>query len=200
LKALPAPLAPFARRLWRGLACALGAGTLLAGCALPGAAVRPVPTAAASESFAVEGRVSVRFGEDSLAGRIAWAHSAARDEISLASPLGNQLALIVREPAGVALTDASRNLYQAADVETLTERHLGWRLPLAGLSDWVRARPGAGAVTRRDAEGRPVHVAEAGWAIEFDYEGAARLPRRLVMVFTRGERPLEIRLVIDHWS
>ena len=142
----------------------------------------------------------MRYGEESLSGKIAWAHSAARDEISLASPLGNQLALIVREPAGVTLTDANQVKYRAADVETLTERQLGWRLPLAGLSDWVRSRPGVNAVARRDVAGRPTRISEAGWEIDFDYEGDARLPRRLVMVFTRAERPLEIRLVIDGWS
>ena len=94
----------------------------------------------------------MRYGEESLSGKIAWVHSSARDEISLASPLGNQLALIVREPAGVV------------------------------------------------AAGRPTHVSEAGWEIDFDYDGEARLPRRLVMVFSRAERPLEIRLVIDAWS
>lgn len=178
----------------------MGAGALLAGCASPGLPPATPQVEVLPDAFAIEGRVSVRYGEESLSGKIAWTHGAARDEISLASPLGNQLARIVREPGGVALTDANQNRYQAADVETLTERHLGWRLPLAGLSDWVRARPGAGASTRRDAAGRPIHVAEAGWTIDLDYDGASRLPRRLVMVFTRAERPLEIRLVIDDWS
>jgi len=173
---------------------------MLAGCATPGLPPEPAPAQAVSESFAIEGRVSVRYGEESLSGKIAWSHSATRDEISLASPLGNQLAQIVRAPAGVVLTDANQVRYQATDVETLTERHLGWRLPLAGLSDWVRARPDTAAVTRRDASGRPIHVAEAGWDIDFDYDGTARLPRRLIMIFTRAERPLEIRLVIDNWS
>lgn len=189
-----------ARAVCRGVALAIASCALVAGCAIPGPKPDTAQSAPSADTFAIEGRVSVRYGEESLSGKIAWAHSAARDEISLASPLGNQLALIVREPAGVTLTDANQVKYRAADVETLTERQLGWRLPLAGLSDWVRSRPGVNAVARRDVAGRPTRISEAGWEIDFDYEGDARLPRRLVMVFTRAERPLEIRLVIDGWS
>lgn len=191
---------PFTRAGWRAAASAIIACVLAAGCALPGLKPDAAPAAVRADAFAIEGRVSVRYGEESLSGKISWVHTAARDEIGLASPLGSQLALIVREPAGIVLTDANQVRYQAADVETLTERQLGWRLPLAGLSDWVRARPGVNAVARRDTAGRPTHVSEAGWEIELDYDGEARLPRRLVMVFTRAERPLEIRLVIDSWS
>lgn len=188
--------------LWRVCACLAGAIAilvLLSGCASPGVAA---PEAAANNSdnaFALTGRVSVRYGDESLSGRIDWAHSIPRDEISLASPLGNQLAVIVRDAAGVSLTDASRTRFEAADAETLTERRLGWRLPLAGLADWVRARPGAKATVRADARGRPEHVSDEGWNIEFAYEGDASLPRRLILVYTRAERPLEIRLVVDNW-
>ena len=194
------PAMPVPRAVCGAVAAAISACLLMTGCAVPGSMPVPAQAATSAETFAIEGRVSVRYGDESLSGKIAWVHSDARDEISLASPLGNQLALIVREPAGVVLTDSNQVRYQAADVETLTERQLGWRLPLAGLSDWVRARPGVNALARRDAAGRPTHVSEAGWEIDFDYDGEARLPRRLVMVFSRAERPLEIRLVIDNWS
>ncbi len=191
---------PLMRAVRRGVASLITLCTLVAGCAIQGPKPEPAQAATNADTFAIEGRVSVRYGEESLSGKIAWAHTETRDEISLASPLGNQLALIVREPAGVTLTDANQARYRAADVETLTERQLGWPLPLAGLSDWVRSRPGANAVVRRDAAGRPTRISESGWEIDFDYEGEARLPRRLVMVFTRAARPLEIRLVIDGWS
>ena len=149
-------------------------------------------------SFSIEGRVSVVYGSDSLAGKMAWDHRPARDEISLASPLGNQLALIVRDDTGVVLTDSRQQQFRANDAEALTEQQLGWRLPLAGLTDWVRARATVAGVARRDAAGRLIGLSEAGWEIEFSYESdAARQPRRLVMRYMRAERPLEIRLLID---
>ena len=156
---------------------------------------------AQSMSFALEGRLSVRYGEESLAGKIAWNHKPMRDDISLASPLGNQLAQITRDPSGVVFTDGRLQQVRALDAETLTEQQLGWRLPLAGLTDWVRARSSADGAARRDEAGRLVHLSEAGWEIEFSYESdAARLPRRLIMSYARALRPLEIRLVIDNWA
>lgn len=179
------------------------AAAMVAACTTAPLEMRPDSGTAAERStmeasFSIEGRVSVVYGSDSLAGKIAWNHRPARDEISLASPLGNQLALIVRDDTGVVLTDSRQQQFRAIDVEALTEQQLGWRLPLAGLTDWVRARATAAGVSRRDAAGRLMNLSEAGWEIEFSYESdAARQPRRLVMRYTGAERPLEIRLVID---
>ena len=189
----------------RGVLLALAA-VVLAGCAGlgPRAAPGSLPDPA-GEHFSLEGRVSVRFGDENLSGRIAWAHARDTDEINLASPLGNQLAQIVRDAGGVLLVDSQQQRHRAPDAETLTERQLGWRLPLGGLVDWVRGRPsaaGAGETgVARDAAGRLTRLDEAGWVIEFSYDGdAARLPRRLIMNYSRGEKPLEIRLVVDTWS
>ena len=185
------------------LLCAAGACIvdLAAGCAGGGA-----PRGARNEAdaradfFSLDGRIAVRYGEESLAGKVAWIHSAQRDEINLASPLGNVLAQIVRDAGGVSLIDDRRQEFRAPDVETLTERQLGWRFPLAGMTEWVRARAAAGEV-RRDEAGRLLHLRDAGWEIEFSYEDdAAPLPRRLIMVYARAAQRLEIRLVIDAWA
>ena len=177
----------------------------LSGCAIPGW----LPELAADDlvpaRFGLEGRLAVRFGEQSLAGGISWTHSIARDEVGLASPLGNRLALIVRDSTGVVLTNAGGEQVRAADTEGLTERTLGWRLPLSGLTDWVRARAApvetAGAADgKRDAAQRWLRLSQSGWVIDFSYQDdTARLPRRLILGFPAAEKPLEIRLVIDRW-
>jgi outer membrane lipoprotein LolB len=172
---------------------------LIAGCAAPGSqapGLERVPN-----GFAIEGRVSVRYGEESVSGRIAWTHTPDRDDLRLASPLGNQLAGIVRDARGVTLTDSDQARFDAADVETLTEQRLGWRLPLGGLIDWIRARSGSGGEAQRDGAGRLIRLREAGWNIEFAYaDDTARRPRRLIMSHGREGQPLEIRLAIDNWN
>ncbi|MBL8382017.1 MAG: outer membrane lipoprotein LolB [Burkholderiales bacterium] len=177
------------------LALATAAALALSGCAVTGAGV---PGNVGVDAFEIEGRVSVRYGDESLAGRLAWVHARGRDEIGLASPLGNQIAQIVRSPGEVVLIDAQQQRHRAADAESLTERQLGWRLPLTGLTDWVRAR--STAPGQRDARGRLVALSEAGWQIAFSYDADATLPRRLVLSYAGGDRPLEIRLVIDAWK
>ena len=90
--------------------------------------------------FTLEGRISVNYGTQNLSGKLRWAHSAASDDIALASPLGSQVARLVRDSTGVALTDSEQVTHRAGDAESLTQQRLGWRLPLTGLSAWVRGR------------------------------------------------------------
>jgi outer membrane lipoprotein LolB len=180
--------------------------SVLTGCAGPGP--RPggcqdaAGCAAIGASFAVDGRISVKYGDQSLSGKFAWSHARDRDELSLATPLGTQLAQIVRDDTGVVLTNSRQEQVRAADVESLTESQLGWRLPLVGLADWVRGRAqaGAAAVARRDDAGRLAELKESGWVIEYSYGDPPELPRRLILNYPQAEKPLEIRLVIDTWD
>lgn len=185
--------------------------TGLTGCSLLPSAVPPgmppgAPLKAPDAGFALDGRISVVYGNQNLSGKIQWSHAPVADEINLASPLGTQVARLQRDADGVTLTDSERNVHRAADAETLTRQRLGWRLPLAGLTDWVRARPASTEPqeVRRDAEGRLELLAESGWRIEYVYDDSgatpSRLPRRLFMRYIKAEEPLEIRLVIDQWS
>ena len=159
-----------------------------------------------SAGFALNGRISVVYGSQNLSGKIEWTHAPVADEINLASPLGTQVARLQRDASGVTLTDSERNVHRAADAETLTQQRLGWRLPLAGLTDWVRARAASTEPQemRRDAAGRLEWLAESDWRIEYAYDDSgaalARLPRRLFMRYIKAAEPLEIRLVIDQWS
>jgi len=176
------------------LACLAGC----AGTAPRGGAPAAPAGAIQGQGFALEGRISVHYGEDSLSGKFAWNHTEQSDELSLASPLGNQLAQIVRDNAGVTLTNSNRQQFHARDVESLTEARLGWRLPLAGLTDWVRGRPqGKAAEIERDTGGRISRMKENGWLIEYGYEGENKQPQRLFLNYTRAEKPLDIRLAID---
>lgn len=195
---------PRARAGLAGLCAAL----LLAACATapaPGAGQgggAGTPTRPAdAQSFNLDGRIAVRYGEESLSGKFSWAHAPAADNLSLATPLGNQIAQIVRDAGGVVLTNSRQEQFRAPDVETLTETQLGWRLPLAGLVDWVHGRPGStGAQAQRDGSGRLTQLKEAGWVIDYTYADAGPRPQRLILSYPRAEKPLEIRLAVDNWG
>lgn len=189
------------------LAAVLCAAALLGGCAATspqagreGGAARAGRGSQEGQAFGVGGRIAVRYGEESLSGKFTWTHAAAADHLSLATPLGNQIAQIVRDPGGVTLTNSRQERFRAPDVESLTEAQLGWRLPLAGLTDWVRGRAGPGAQSQRDAGGRLTQLRQDGWVIDYSYVDANPQPQRLILNYPRAERPLEIRLVIDTWD
>lgn len=168
---------------------------LLAGCA---AIERQPAPWAGGDSFSLSGRVSVKYGAEAVSGRISWRHDADGDDLLISTPLGQGVARILRRDAKVSLTTSDQKVYEANDVESLTEQVLGWRLPLAGLHDWVRGRAAAGAPaqTRLDGGQRPAELRQSGWLVEYlDFSAPGGLPARLRL--TRED--VEIRLVIDQW-
>jgi len=167
---------------------------------LGGCATLDFERAADARGFDLSGRIAVRYGVEAAGGQLRWRHDREGDEMLISSPLGQGLARIQRQGEAVTLTTADGHEYRAADAEMLTERVLGFRVPLTGLSDWVRGRPAADAaeVTHavRDPQGRLLVLEQAGWRIEYlAYEEERNLPTRLRLTYPA----LELRLVIAEW-
>jgi outer membrane lipoprotein LolB len=144
----------------------------------------------------LSGRVAVRHGKDAASGRIFWRHSDDSDELLITSPIGQGIARISRERDQFRLVTGDNKEYRAADAEGLTEQALGWRLPLAGLSDWVQARasPGRQAEMRGDKD-QDLELRQDGWHVAYEEFREGR-PYR--MRLTRED--LEIRLIVDRWT
>lgn len=174
---------------------AAAASLLLAACATPSFLLP-----AADVEFELVGRIAVKYRDDAGSGNIAWRHAPRSDELLMTTPLGQGVARLVRAGSEVTLTTQDGREFRAADAEALTEQVLGFRLPLRGLSDWVRGRPAAAPAAaptrlRSDAEGRLVELEQSGWRIEYlEYEGA--LPSRLKLNFPG----LELRLAVSEWK
>ena len=72
--------------------------------------------------------------------------------------------------------------YSDRDGEALTERVLGFRLPLGGLADWVRGRPAPALEAR-------------GWKVEYQERDEQGRPARLRLTYPG----VELRLAISAW-
>ncbi len=168
----------------------------LAGCAV----LAPGVITPAVAPFDILGRVLVSYDNRAFSSNFRWHHSESTDEIWLLSPVGQTLAHIAAAPDGATLTGADQQTYRAASVASLTQRALGWSLPLAQLQHWVggHAVPGAasGAETR-DTDGRLTMLQQDGWLIYYVWGDAAplRRPRRLDL----AQGAQQIRMVIDEW-
>lgn len=157
----------------------------------------PVGPPPADTEFDLGGRLGARYGDESFSGNLAWRHARSSDEMLISTPLGQGVARIVREGDAVTLSTAEPREYHAADAESLTAQVLGFRLPLGGLADWVRARPSpdSPATIERAPDGRLVKLEQRGWQIEYqEYSGA--LPYRLRLTYPG----IELRLVISRWN
>ena len=177
----------------RRVAAALCALLLLSACAelqllLPGDRLE----------FELAGRLAARFRDEAASGNIAWRHSVDGDEVLITTPVGSTVARLVRDGGGVVLSSADGTEHRADDVEALTERVLGFRLPLAGLTDWVRGRTAPGPVQfeQRDSAGRLQQLEQAGWKVEYQAYREDGLPVRLRLSYPG----LELRLAVHEWK
>lgn len=174
------------------------ASAALAACATLAPPGEPAQRAAA---FDLVGRVAATYEGRAFTSGVRWEHLPERDEIWLLTPMGQALAHITADASGATLTSADQNQYHAGDVERLTQRALGWALPLAQLTWWVRGEPVPGAPADealRDQQGRLVRLRQDGWHIVYVHpadNGRSGRPQRLDLA-RAGQ---QIRLVIDNW-
>ena len=133
--------------------------------------------------FSLVGRIAARSASEAFTGNIAWRHVKSGDELLISTPTGQGVAQILRQGDAVLLKTAEGREYRAADSESLTERILGFRLPLEGLADWVQGKPSPALESR-------------GWKIEYQEYDAEKRPTRL-RVFNQGA---EVRLAISRWN
>jgi len=173
------------------LALAIAAAAVLGACASLSESGRPLPG-----GFELSGRVAVRYGKDAASGRVFWRHASDTDELLITSPLGQGIARLNRKGDQFRLVTGDRKEYRADNAEDLTEQALGWRLPLAGLSDWVQARPSPGrpAEVRGDVN-RDLELWQDGWHVAYEEFREGR-PFRLRM----SRENMEITLIVDQWT
>lgn len=133
--------------------------------------------------FELAGRIAARYGNESFTGNIAWRHAKGGDELLISTPTGQGVAQIVRQGEAVLLKTAEPREYRAADSESLTERVLGFPVPIEGLADWVRGRPSPELESR-------------GWKVEYQDYDAERRPVRMRLTY----QGIELRLAISQWN
>jgi outer membrane lipoprotein LolB len=133
--------------------------------------------------FSLAGRIAARSGSEAFTGNIAWRHAKAGDELLISTPTGQGVAQILRQGDAMVLKTSEGREYRAADSEPLTERVLGFRLPIEGLAETVQGRPSPAL------EGR-------GWKIEYQEYDAQRRPTRLRLTNAGAE----VRFAIHQWN
>ncbi len=123
------------------------------------------------------------------------------DNIEVFSPLGGKVADIVKTPTEVTLTTQDGRSIKANDAETLTEMALGWRLPLAGLSDWALGKPTKSKIDAEtwDEQGHLSTLKQDGWDISYENyadNNGYLLPSKIVL---KSEK-VNLKLLVEKWS
>jgi outer membrane lipoprotein LolB len=173
---------------WR--AAALAAAVVIAGCAQA-----PLKPPEGELDFQVLGRIAARHGNDGFTGNVDWRHAKGGDDMLISTPLGQGVARIVREGEATQLTTANGKQYTAPDAETLTERVLGFRLPLEGLAEWAQGKPSTpDARVTRSADGKVEALEERDWRVQYlNYENGKP---QLMQLNYPG---IQLRFAITEW-
>ncbi|NYT22710.1 outer membrane lipoprotein LolB [Alcaligenaceae bacterium] len=180
-----------------GAAAVLALALTLAGCA------GPARIGGEGTAFERTGRFAVNVAEagapvEAVQGGFSWRDSGRGLRLDLVTPLGSTLARVTVDPSGAVLEQADGATERAPDADALLARVVGTPLPVSGLRDWLRGRPGAGEVLamERDEQGRPLAFGQGGWQLRLSrYDalgpGLLRLERR------DGSRQISVRLAVD---
>src|SRR5262249_19181140 len=148
--------------------------------------------------FDLLGRIAAHYAKDAFTGNVQWRHAAGGDERLITTPIGQRAARIGRRGDARELTTADGQNYRAPDAESLTERTLGFRLPLEGLADWVqgRATPGVPAREQKASDGKLVTLDQRGWRVEYQAHGDDNRPSLMRLTY----EGIELRLAITQWK
>lgn len=167
---------------------------LLAACATPIVTKNP-----SQPAFGFNGRVAIKHQSQRSNIGVNWLHGAEKDDILLLAPLGQTIGQIHLDEQGVMLNYGGKQ-YQAKDAESLTERVLGWNLPVAGLRYWVQAESAVGraAQIERNAAGQVILLRQDGWEIhyvKYASDNHDALPQRVEL----RRDDIELTVLIDEW-
>jgi len=172
------------------------------------------------DTWDVSGRLALRTAHDGGQASLRWVRRNDRYTIDLTGPLGRGLMRLQQDRDGASLEDSDRHVYHAENAEALLLETTGWRIPLAGLSYWIRGLPVPDVPNEQqlDATGRLRSLHQLGWVIKFlgyAQYGRYDLPSHITLTLsgppdaapdlkapasgTPGY-PVEARLVIERWA
>ncbi|MDE3207942.1 MAG: outer membrane lipoprotein LolB, partial [Pseudomonadota bacterium] len=153
-----------------------------------------------SQAYLLSGHIGVIDRQKSFSGSLTWRHLKHQDVVLILSPLGQGVARIVRNDKAVVLETADGKKWVSGSARALTQRILGWPLPIKGLHYWVMGQPAPGqALTRLNQAGQLVHLEQEGWIVDYSgysQQGQVMLPSRLIL---KGPE-VKVKLIIDRWA
>ena len=152
------------------------------------------------KSFSLKGRLGVVTQKQGFSGSIEWQHQQASDNIDVYSPVGGKIANIVKTADVVTLTDQKAHSIKAQDAESLTDMTLGFKLPLAGLSDWALGKPTASKIdaVTWDEKGQLLKLKQDGWDIGYENYteiNGLTLPNKIVLKSDK----VNLKLLVEKW-
>lgn len=126
-----------------------------------------VLNAVALSRFELDGRLAIHTAHEAGQVRVHWLHDGQHDELTLSSPLGQTEGVLTRDQTGVRWVDGDGHPHVADDMDALSVRWLGWKLPLQALGYWVAGVAQPGMPFRAAWHSDGLVLRQAGWRVHF---------------------------------
>ena len=180
-------------KLWmRGSATAIVL-TLLAACQTT--PIKPSTWQAGSRdalNFNASGRLAVKQNDKGSYANFDWDSNGKMQQLSVNTPLGNTVGELCQDSSGVVATASNGETYQAATANELSERLMGFAIPVESLDLGAHGCDADNQPRTVDVQGR---LLQAGWKIERQVGGEGH-PRILVL----DNQQLSIRLAFNDYQ
>ena len=167
--------------------------TVLAACQT--APIKPTVWQAGSRdalNFVASGRLAVKQNEKGSYANFDWDSNGRMQQLSVNTPLGNTVGELCQDGTGVVATASNDEVYQAATASELSERLMGFAIPVESLDLWAHGYYAENTPHTVDEQGR---LLQAGWKIERQTDGEGH-PRLLVL----DNQQLSIRLAFNDYQ
>jgi outer membrane lipoprotein LolB len=149
----------------------------------------------------IKARLAVSDGKHGGSGSLTWRQEGESYDFTLRAPVTGRSFRLHGGPDGAVLDGLDRGQMRGPDAQHLLARALGWRVPLAQLSDWVRGMraPGAPATVRFGSNHLLSKLVQDGWTVKYlDWYDRQQLPLPRRVFASRG--PYRVRVSIQSWS
>ena len=143
-------------------------------------------------NFVASGRLAVKQNEKGSYANFDWDSNGKMQQLSVNTPLGNTVGELCQDGTGVVATASNGEVYQAATASELSERLMGFAIPVESLDLWAHGYYAENTPHTVDEQGR---LLQAGWKIERQTDGEGH-PRLLVL----DNQQLSIRLAFNDYQ
>ena len=193
----------------RARVCALVAWALvLAACAAPRVKTDDAMLARQSErehalasqpNWQLQGRLGVSNAKDAGSGSLQWKQDGEAFRFSVHAPVTGKTWVLAGDAHRVVLEGLREQPVEGDDAAALLDRELGWKVPVAQLTEWVRAARAKGeAQIEFRSDGLPAVIQQDGWKIEYpDYDETHQPPLPRKVFASRGD--YRVRLSVSEW-
>ena len=155
----------------------------------------------ALNQWQMDSRIFIQTKDDGFSSTIRWIQEGSSYQLRFSAPFNQGIYHMTGNPETVSILLPDNTEQSAKDPETLMKKALGFKLPVSGLSYWLRGLPYPDDPDRDiilDSNERLSKLEQAGWDIKISkyiHKDGYYLPTKLTM----ENKHLKMKMAVGQW-